>query len=237
MDLSLSGFALLWGNNMNISKKVPVIVCTVILLFFAFCGYRSANYRYFLSDSSQFLYTVTLKEDVEDMSIDEIVSIDAALEGKKPEGSVINIPAGSEGYINCYCGHIDHYIEDPEKDTYRFRIDFYQDGKTIRANLATGPESQLRGDDISYKKFENSDELIADYNQKVKEAKTAWDLQGWFCILKGLAVAVVLSILFIILCAVANKLKMNPAVFGILCAIYVVLVLAAVVFVILPPNM
>ena len=103
--------------------------------------------------------------------------------------------------------------------------------------MATGPESQLRGDDISYKKFENSDELIADYNQKVKEAKDNWDKGFWFCILRGLAVAVVLSILFIILCAVANKLKMNPAVFGILCAIYVVLMLAAVVFVILPPNM
>ena len=95
----------------------------------------------------------------------------------------------------------------------------------------------MREDDISYKKFGNYEEFIADYNQKVKEAKDNWDKGFWSCILRGLAVAVVLSILFIILCAVANKLKMNPAVFGILCAIYVVLVLAAVVFVIIPPNM
>ena len=178
---------------MKISKKVPVIVCTVILLFCIFAGYIHANSRYFLSDQRQFLYTVTLKEGVS--IVDTSQAIDAFLDGKPYEPSDIDIPAGSEGYINLMYGHLQSYITDPETNTHRFQVDFYQDDKLIHACLATGPESQLR------------------------------------------AVAVVLSILFIILCAVANKLKMNPAIFGILCAIYVVLVLAAVVFVIIPPNM
>ena len=221
--------------NMKISKKVPVIVCTVILLFCIFAGYIHANSRYFLSDQRQFLYTVTLKEGVS--IVDTSQAIDAFLDGKPYEPSDIDIPAGSEGYINLMYGHLQSYITDPETNTSRFQVDFYQDDKLIHACLATGPESQLRENDISYKKFGNYEEFIADYNQKVKEAKDNWDKGFWFCILRGLAVAVVLSILFIILCAVANKLKMNPAVFGILCAIYVVLVLAAVVFVIIPPNM
>jgi hypothetical protein len=96
--------------------------------------------------------------------------------------------------------------------------------------MATGPESQFRSDDISYKKFENSEELITDYNQKVKEAKTDWNIQGWLIILKCIAISVFFSIIFTILCTVANKLKMSPAGFGILCFLYVLLLFTVIFF-------
>ena len=163
---------------MKISKKVPVIVCTVILLFCIFAGYIHANSRYFLSDQRQFLYTVTLKEGVS--IVDTSQAIDAFLDGKPYEPSDIDIPAGSEGYINLMYGHLQSYITDPETNTHRFQVDFYQDDKLIHACLATGPESQLREDEISYKKFGNYEEFIADYNQKVKEAKDNWDKGFWF---------------------------------------------------------
>lgn len=213
---------------MKISKKVPVIVCTVILLFCIFAGYIHANSRYFLSDQRQFLYTVTLKEGVS--IVDTSQAIDAFLDGKPYEPSDIDIPAGSEGYINLMYGHLQSYITDPETNTHRFQVDFYQDDKLIHACLATGPESQLREDDISYKKFGNYEEFIADYNQKVKEAKTDWNIQGWLIILKCIAISVFFSIIFTILCTVANKLKMSPAGFGILCFLYVLLLFTVIFF-------
>ena len=114
---------------MKISKKVPVIVCTVILLFCIFAGYIHANSRYFLSDQRQFLYTVTLKEGVS--IVDTSQAIDAFLDGKPYEPSDIDIPAGSEGYINLMYGHLQSYITDPETNTSRFQVDFYQDDKHL----------------------------------------------------------------------------------------------------------
>ena len=226
MVLSLLGFALLWGNNMNISKKAPVIVSIALLVIWVFVGYISAISRYYLKDSRQFLYTITLKEDVR--ISDTELAIDAALDGKQYKHS--DISAGSEGHINYFYGHSNSYIVDPETNTYRFRVEFYRDGKIIHAHMATGPESQFRSDDISYKKFENSEELITDYNQKVKEAKTDWNIQGWLIILKCIAISVFFSIIFTILCTVANKLKMSPAGFGILCFLYVLLLFTVIFF-------
>ena len=213
--------------NMKISKKVPVIVCTVILLFCIFAGYIHANSRYFLSDQRQFLYTVTLKEGVS--IVDTSQAIDAFLDGKPYEPSDIDIPAGSEGYINLMYGHLQSYITDPETNTHRFQVDFYQDDKLIQACLTTGPESQLREDDISYKKFGNYEEFIADYNQKVKEAKDDWDKQFWLRILLYVAIAVVFSIIFIVICVLANKSKISPSAFRISCFIYVPILLATII--------
>ena len=213
--------------NMKISKKVPVIVCTVILLFCIFAGYIHANSRYFLSDQRQFLYTVTLKEGVS--IVDTSQAIDAFLDGKPYEPSDIDIPAGSEGYINLMYGHLQSYITDPETNTHRFQVDFYQDDKLIQACLATGPESQLREDEISYKKFGNYEEFIADYNQKVKEAKDDWDKQFWLRILLYVAIAVVFSIIFIVICVLANKSKISPSAFCISCFIYVPILLATII--------
>ena len=192
-------------------------------------GYSLAIYLRAAGIISKIPVNFSIRLHKEDVRIsDTELAIDAALDGKQYKHS--DISAGSEGHINYYYGHSNSYIIDPETNTYRFRVEFYRDGKIIHAHMATGPESQFRSDDISYKKFENSEELITDYNQKVKEAKTDWNIQGWLIILKCIAISVFFSIIFTILCTVANKLKMSPAGFGILCFLYVLLLFTVIFF-------
>ena len=211
---------------MNISKKVPVIVSIVISLFCVLCAYISVDSRYYLSDDRQFLYTVTLKEDVR--IFDTELAIDTVLDGKQYEHSVI--PAGSKGQINVPYGHYSTCFNDPETNTHSIRVEFYQNDEIIHAHFTTGPESQLQDGDIYYKSFENPEELIADYDQKVKEAKDDWNKQNRLRILRYIAIEVIFSIIFTIICVAANKLKMPSAVFGIFCFLYVLLLLTIAIF-------
>lgn len=227
MDLSLLGFALLWGNNMNISKKVPIIVTVILVLLWCFLGYLSAERIEGTTASPAFLSKVTITEDVRIVDINQV--IDAALSDDKQYDHT-DIPAGTVGTAFIPYGRRHHIINDPETDIHSFRVSFYLNEEHIEAQMKTGPESKLDEDDIYYRKFENFEEIISEYNQKTRDAKSEWRKQLIQRILTGLIAAAVFSVFFFIECIVANKIKMHPVVFGILCFIYCLVLLAAIFF-------
>ncbi len=212
---------------MNISKKVPITVTLILVLLWSFLGFLSAEHIEGKTADPAFFSKVTLSEDVS--IVDKNKLIDAALSDDKQYNHT-DIPAGTVGTAFITYGRRHHIINDPETDIHSFRVSFYLNEEKIEAQAKTGPESKLDEDNIYYKKIENIEEIISEYNQKVREAKREWGKQLFQRILTGLIVAAVFSVFFFIECIVANKIKMHPVVFGILCFIYCLVLLAAVFF-------
>lgn len=217
---------------MNISKKVPVIVCIAVVLIHCavfFDYYKKLETRIDYSEERQFLYAVKLKEDVRVVDTNKVV--DAVIFGEEPYDHT-DLPAGSVGEIEIFYSHRSHFINDIETETHGFRAYFHQDNKVILAAIKTGPESQLGEDDISYKSIENFEDFISEHNQHVNEAKDAWDKQLSLLkrqlIISVVISAVVFSIIFVIICVIANKFKLPSAVFCIICFFYVVILLATI---------
>ena len=209
---------------MNISKKVPIIVTIVLVLIWVFSGYMSAERLEGKSAAPAFFWEAKLTEDVTVIDMNKV--LDASLSDEK-EYDHTDIPAGTAGQAFVSYSRRHHAINDPENDVHSFRVSFNINEENTSAYISTGPETQLSDDKIHYKKFENHEELVSEYNQKVKEAKAEWRNQLIMRILTGLIVAAVFSAVFFIECIVANKIKMHPVVFGILCFIFVLLLLAA----------
>ena len=208
---------------MYISKKVPIIVSIVLVLIWVFLGYRSALHIGGGTADPSFYWSVTLKEDVSFVEINKV--IDAKLGGEPYDHT--DLPAGSEGRAIIGYSRRHTYVNNPEKDIWGFSVYFSRDGKSIGVGVKTGPESQLDKYHIYYKKIENYEEIISEYNNKVKEAKAEWGKQAMFRILIGMAVAAVFSVAFLLNCIVANKFKMHPVVFAIMCFVYVVFLIFA----------
>lgn len=202
---------------MNISKKVPIIVTIVLVVIWVFLGYRSAECIEGLSADPAFFPEVTLAEDVSVINRNKVV--DAVLSDEKQYDHT-DIPAGTVGTAFIPYGRRHHTINDPETDINGFSVRFYINEENVSAHLKTGPESQLEEGDIYYKQIENYEEIISEYNQKTREAKSEWRGQLILRLLTGLIVAAVFSVIFFVECIVANKIKMHPVVFGILCFIY-----------------
>ena len=221
MDLSLSGFALLWGNNMNISKKVPITVSIVLLVIWCFLGFRSAENIDARVASPMFMKQITITEDVRIVDLNQ--EIDAALYGESY--NYTDIPAGSKGDVEISYSRWHKYINDLESETHSYRAYFYPDGKSTMVHIITGSETELGPDGIYYKNIENFQEIISEYNQKVKEAKTKWVIQLLLRILNGILVAAIFSGIFWLECFIANKIKMKPVGFAIICILYVLVLL------------
>lgn len=211
---------------MSISRKVPIIVSVILVLLWGFLGFLSAERIEGKSADPAFFRDVKLTEDVSVVDMNKV--LDAVFDEKEYDHT--DIPAGSVGNIYIIYGRRHHIINDPETDIHSFSVSFYINEEHISAYVKTGPESQLDESDIYYKKIENYEEIISEYNQKVREAKSEWRMQLLSRLLTGLIVAAVFSVVFFIECMVADKLKMQPIVFGILCFIYVLLLLAAIFF-------
>ena len=211
---------------MSISKKVPIIVTIVLVLLWSFLGFLSAERIQGKTADPAFFWEAKLTEDVTIIDMNKV--LDTYLSDEK-EYDHTDIPAGSVGNVFVVYSRRHHAINDPETNTHRFQTSFSTEDHP-RVYIKTGPESQINDDEIYYKKIENYEELISLYNQKVKEAKTEWGKALLVRILTGIAVAAVFSVVFFIECMVANKIKMHPVVFGILCFILVLLQLLAILF-------
>lgn len=195
---------------MTISKKVPIIVSIVLLVIWGFLGYRFAVRIGDGVAAFMFRREVTITEDV--MVADKI------------------IPAGSAGHASIYYSHRSQYIKDIASDKMAFRAYFSQDSEGISVYVSTGPESQLKQDQISIRKIENYQEIISEYNQKVKEEKEKWRPQCLLRILTGIIIAAVFSGLFWLLFFIVNKTKMHPVGFSIICSLYILISLGSILF-------
>jgi len=212
---------------MNISKKVPIIVTIVLVLLWGFLGYRSAMNIDARVASPDYIQEVILAEDVRVIDVEK--AIDAVLyDGETYDHS--DIPAGSIGTARITYSRWHSIINDPETEVHAFGVDFYSNGNSIHACIKTGPNSQLDVDEIYYKKIENYEEIIFEYNQKVIEAKKEWRKQLILRMLTGLLFAAVFSAIFFIECIVANKIKMHPTAFGLFCFLYVLVLLFFMLF-------
>ena len=212
---------------MNISKKVPIIVTIVLVLIWCSLGFLSAERIEGNTADPAFSPKVTLTEDVSVVDRNKVA--DAVLsDGNQYDHS--DIPAGTVGTAFITYGRRHHIINDPETDIHRFRVSFYINEEYISAYVKTGPESQLDEDDIHYRNIENYEEIISEYNQKVTESKNEWRMQLIKRILTGLVIAAAFSVFFFAECIVANKIKMHPFLFGILCFVYSLMLLAAILF-------
>ena len=173
-----------------------------------------------------FRMNVTLKEDVRFFDVDK--AIDAAVVGKTyDQNNLTDLPAGLEGEAHILYSRWSSYVDDPEKDVFGFRVYFPLGKESVRVFVQTGPESKLEEYQISYKKIYNYEKIISEYNNKVKEVKSEWEKQSRLRILLGIAVAAGFAVVFLINCIVANKYEMNPAVFGVICFVYVLVLLFA----------
>ena len=212
---------------MNISKKVPIIVTIVLVLLWGFLGYRSAMNIDARVASPDYIQEVILAEDVRVIDVEK--AIDAVLyDGEAYDHS--DIPAGSIGTARITYSRRHSIINDPETEVHAFGVDFYSNGNSIHAGIKTGPDSQLDVDEIYYKKIENYEELISEYNKKVGEEKAKWRMQLLGRMLTGLLFAAVFSAIFFIECIVANKIKMHPTAFGLFCFLYVLVLLFFMLF-------
>lgn len=212
---------------MNISKKVPIIVTIVLVLLWGFLGYRSAMNIDARVASPDYIQEVILAEDVRVIDVEK--AIDAVLyDGEAYDHS--DIPAGSIGTARITYSRRHSIINDPETEVHAFGVDFYSNGNSIHAGIKTGPNSQLDVDEIYYKKIENYEELISEYNKKVGEEKAKWRMQLLGRMLTGLLFAAVFSAIFFIECIVANKIKMHPTAFGLFCFLYVLVLLFFMLF-------
>ena len=210
---------------MNISKKVPVIVSIVLLVICVLGGLRSATRGTRTADPG-FSISVKLTEDVRIVSVDKEIS--AALSGEHYDYT--EIPAGTVGDAFITYSHRHSYIKDPDTDVLSFRTGFVSDGNHSDIYVSTGPESQLRPNGIHYKKIENYQEIIFEYNRLVKEEKNKWMLKLTLTILFSIAFAAVFSGVFWLECFIANKIRMHPGFFGLMCVIYIVLLMFALMF-------
>ena len=212
---------------MNISKKVPIIVTIVLVLLWGFLGYRSAMNIDARVASPDYIQEVILAEDVRVIDVEK--AIDAVLyDGEAYDHS--DIPAGSIGTARITYSRRHSIINDPETEVHAFGVDFYSNGNSIHAGIKTGPNSQLDVDEIYYKKIENYEEIISEYNKKVGEEKAKWRMQLLGRMLTGLLFAAVFSAIFFIECIVANKIKMHPTAFGLFCFLYVLVLLFFMLF-------
>lgn len=211
---------------MNISKKVPIIVSIVLVLLWIFLGFRSAMHFHVTSADPAITRKVTIAEDISVINWNEVYDADPV----EKDYDHTTIPAGSAGNAWIDYGYRNQIINDPETDIHIFMVNFFLGENSIRTYFSTGPEEQLGQGKISIKKIENYQEIISEYNQKVRDAKSEWRKQLIQRILTGLIAAAVFSVFFFIECIVANKIKMHPVVFGILCFVYCLVLLAAIFF-------
>ena len=211
---------------MNISKKVPIIVSVVLVLLWIFLGFRSAMHFHGTAADPAITRKVTIAEDISVINWNEVYDADPV----EKNYDHTTIPAGSAGNAWIDYGYRNQIINDPETDIHIFMVNFYLGENSIRTYFSTGPEEQLGQGKISIKKIENYQEIISEYNQKVRDAKSEWRKQLIQRILTGLIAAAVFSVFFFIECIVANKIKMHPVVFGILCFVYCLVLLAAIFF-------
>ena len=211
---------------MNISKKVPIIVSVVLVLLWIFLGFRSAMHFHGTAADPAITRKVTIAEDISVINWNEVYDADPV----EKDYDHTTIPAGSAGNAWIDYGYRNQIINDPETDIHIFMVNFYLGENSIRTYFSTGPEEQLGQGKISIKKIENYQEIISEYNQKVRDAKSEWRKQLIQRILTGLIAAAVFSVFFFIECIVANKIKMHPVVFGILCFVYCLVLLAAIFF-------
>ena len=211
---------------MNISKKVPIIVSVVLVLLWIFLGFRSAMHFHGTAADPAITRKVTIAEDISVINWNEVYDADPV----EKDYDHTTIPAGSAGNAWIDYGYRNQIINDPETDIHIFMVNFFLGENSIRTYFSTGPEEQLGQGKISIKKIENYQEIISEYNQKVRDAKSEWRKQLIQRILTGLIAAAVFSVFFFIECIVANKIKMHPVVFGILCFVYCLVVLAAIFF-------
>ncbi|PWJ68739.1 hypothetical protein B0O40_2463 [Ruminococcaceae bacterium R-25] len=211
---------------MNISKKVPIIVSIVLVLLWVFLGFRSAMHFHGTAADPAITRKVTIAEDISVINWNEVYDADPV----EKDYDHTTIPAGSAGNAWIYYGYRDQIINDPETDIHIFMVNFYLGENSIRTYFSTGPEEQLGQGKISIKKIEDYQEIISEYNQKVREAKNEWTANLFFKLLISIVVAAVFSIVFWLVCHIANKVKMHPAVFGIITAIFVFILLLALLF-------
>lgn len=211
---------------MNISKKVPIIVSVVLVLLWIFLGFRSAMHFHGTAADPAITRKVTIAEDISVINWNEVYDADPV----EKDYDHTTIPAGSAGNAWIDYGYRNQIINDPETDIHIFMVNFFLGENSIRTYFSTGPEEQLGQGKISIKKIENYQEIISEYNQKVRDAKSEWRKQLIQRILTGLIAAAVFSVFFFIECIVANKIKMHPVVFGILCFVYCLVLLAAIFF-------
>ena len=211
---------------MNISKKVPIIVSIVLVLLWIFLGFRSAMHFHGTAADPAITRKVTIAEDISVINWNEVYDADPV----EKDYDHTTIPAGSAGNAWIYYGYRDQIINDPETDIHIFMVNFYLGENSIRTYFSTGPEEQLGQGKISIKKIENYQEIISEYNQKVKEAKTKWVIQLLLRILIGIVVAAIFSGIFWLECLIANKIKMNLVGFALICFVYVIMLLFALMF-------
>ena len=183
-----------------------MLVTVILVLLWCFLGYLSAERIEGKTASPAFLSKVTLTEDVRIVDINQV--IDATLSDDKQYDHT-DIPTGTVGTAFIPYGRRHHIINDPETDINSFRVSFYLNKEHIEAQMKTGPESKLDEDDIYYRKFENFEEIISEYNQKVRDAKSEWRKQLIQRILTCLIAAAVFSVIFFIECIVANKIMLH----------------------------
>lgn len=214
------------NSNMNISKKVPIIVSIVLVLLWIFLGFRSAMHFHGTAADPAITRKVTIAEDISVINWNEVYDADPV----EKDYDHTTIPAGSAGNAWIYYGYRNQIINDPETDIHIFMVNFYLGENSIRTYFSTGPEEQLGQGKISIKKIENYQEIISEYNQKVREAKNEWTANLFFKLLISIVVAAVFSIVFWLECFIANKIKMNLVGFALICFVYVIMLLFALMF-------
>ena len=211
---------------MNISKKVPIIASIVLVLLWIFLGFRSAMHFHGTAADPAITRRVTIAEDISVINWNEVYDADPV----EKDYDHTTIPAGSDGNAWIDYGYRDQIINDPETDIHTFMVNFYLGENSIRTYFSTGPEEQLGQGKISIKKIENYQEIISEYNQRVKEEKEKWRLQCLLSILTGIIIAAVFSGLFWLLFFIVNKTKMHPVGFSIICSLYILISLGSILF-------
>ena len=207
---------------MKVSKIVPVIVSIVLVLAWSFIEYKSALISEKLPADPTFLLEVTLKEDI--YAINEFDYLGAMIDQRtnEPEFEPTFIPAGSVGMLCFSYSYRYDFINDPETDILRFGVYFEVDGiDGYPVGFWTGPESQIKEEEFSYKLLDNYEEIVTTYNQKVQEAKNVHEKLPWKGMLKGVATGIGFSFVFFLVCFFTNKFKLHPVIFGILCLPFV----------------
>ncbi len=208
---------------MKVSKIVPVIVSIVLVLAWGFIGSKTALSLEKIPADPSFLLEVTLKEDI--YAINEFDYLGAVIDQRtnEPEFEPTFIPAGSVGKLRISYSYRYDFINDPETDIHGFGVYFEVDGiDGYPVGFWTGPESQLKEEEFSYKLLDNYEEIVTEYNQKVQEAKNDHEMVPRKGMLKGMASGIGFSFVFFLVCFFTNKFKLHPVIFGILCLPFVI---------------
>ena len=216
---------------MKVSKIVPVIVSIVLVLAWGLIGYKSALISESLPADPTFLLEVTLKEDI--YAINEFDYLGATIDQRtnEPEFEPTFIPAGSVGKLCFSYSYRYDFINDPETDIIRFGVYFEVDGiDGYPVGFWTGPESQIKEKEFSYKLLDNYEEIVTTYNQKIQEAKNDHEMVPRKGMLEGMSYGIGFSFVFFLVCFFTNKFKLHPVIFGILCLPFVIFLCGGLYF-------